>query len=101
MTRREVRPPARFDAIIEAACARDRAYFEQHPSASFYVRQYIPGELWPLHHPQDTWMVVTQLKPGMRLRTPIIGGTAEGAEMWARARLVGMGPALPLLDSTS
>jgi hypothetical protein len=99
--REEISPPARFDAILKAVCAKDRAYFDRYPAAPFYVRQYVPGELWPIHHPQNTWMVVTNLRPGMRMRTPIIGGTAEGAERWARARLAGMGPALPPTGTAS
>ena len=43
----EVTIPRRFERIIDRVNQRDREYFEQHPSASYYRRPYIPGEFWP------------------------------------------------------
>jgi hypothetical protein len=65
-------PPRRFRRIIDAVKARDRAYFEQHPLESSYVRPYIPGETWPvLYHP-DTFVLVTQIMPGFRTKVMFI-----------------------------
>jgi hypothetical protein len=76
-----VNPPRRFDRIIEAVCARDHRFFEEHLDVRFYVREYVPGELWPhLDLPQATVVLVRLLergRPGARMRTPVPGHTLE------------------------
>ena len=78
---RQLRPPRRFDRLIEAVCARDRQYLEQHPDEVAYVRPYVPGEFWPRVLPQDTVMLVARLaasRADARQRIPMPGHTADG-----------------------
>lgn len=66
--RGEIRPPRRFQRIIDRVCERDRQYFERHPDAGSYVRDYVPGETWPYALPQGSRICVTTLGPGVRAR---------------------------------
>jgi hypothetical protein len=69
---RHLTPPRRFRRIIDAVQARDRAYFEQHPFESSYLRPHIPGESWPvLDHP-GTHVLVTQIVPGFRTKALLL-----------------------------
>ncbi|MGD9890118.1 MAG: hypothetical protein AB7R89_11085 [Dehalococcoidia bacterium] len=67
-----IRAPRRFRRIIDAVKARDRAYFEQHPSESQYLRPYIPGETWPVLDHGGTHVLVTRIAPGIRTKTLLI-----------------------------
>ena len=58
-----------------AAIEADRLYFEQHPDASVYVREYRSGELPCEFFAPDGHTIlieVTQLIPGVRYRRPIL-----------------------------
>lgn len=60
--------PRRFRRLIERVGARDREWFEKHPSATHMVRPYAPGEFAPRHSDKSNWVLVTQVAPGWRRR---------------------------------
>ncbi|MBI3967369.1 MAG: hypothetical protein HY329_17180 [Chloroflexi bacterium] len=72
--------PQRYQDIVDAVCARDREYFEQHPLETQRRRFYVPGELGPNWPPPgelppglsvlDLIIVVTWIAPGLRTRQP-------------------------------
>ena len=66
--------PRRFRRIRARVMARDRDWFTCHRGEDHYVRPYVPGELWPDQPPPalDVVMLVTQVSPGVRTRTPVV-----------------------------
>lgn len=59
----------RPQTIAAVVSAQDRAYFEQHPEASRYIRKAVACELGPpaaLY--AGAYIIVTQLRPGVRHR---------------------------------
>ena len=55
--------------IADVVSAQDRAYFEQHPTATRYVRKAVVGELGPpVEIYAGAMVIVTQLRPGARHR---------------------------------
>ena len=69
------RTPAgkRHSAASETATERDRIWFERHPVAESYTRRAIADE-FPPTEPQPakaTLVLVHQIRPGVRMRTPI------------------------------
>lgn len=75
----DLNPPRRYRRIIERVCARDRGYFEKHPEAQSYTRDYVPGEAWPVRLPQGSRVRVTVLGPGLRARWLVPSGPAVAA----------------------
>lgn len=73
MTRAIAAPP-QFQRIIDAVNASDRAYFDQHPTETSYLRPYIPGETWPILDHPGTHMLVTLIAPSIRTRVLLILG---------------------------
>ena len=65
-----VEVPSPLRELIDGAMDRDKAYFEAHPEAECYVREYIPGELWPYvpEWPSEPVVVVRVVGPGVRTR---------------------------------
>jgi len=68
-----------YVTIVEQASAVDRAYFENHPRESRYIRKAIPGELGgPMADYEGGFVVVTQIRPGARHRRLVHpGGRAQ------------------------
>lgn len=60
--------PKKYEAIIDSVMDMDKAYFKEHPEATEYEREIIPGEFFPKHYPPGTKVRVVQLMPGMRQR---------------------------------
>jgi len=56
---------------VEAAMNRDRAYFEAHPNATWYVRAVVPGEFGDLPIYGATHVKVVLLGEGFRARIPL------------------------------
>jgi len=59
------------EAAIDRACESDRLWFKHHPGHSHRVRQRVAGEFGP-HEAEagpGPLVVVTQVRPGLRLRT--------------------------------
>ena len=54
-----------------AAMERDRAYFEAHPNATWYVRAVVPGEFGDLPIYGATHVKVVLLGEGFRARIPL------------------------------
>lgn len=55
--------------IADAVSSQDRAYFEQHPQATTYIRKAVACEMGPpaaLY--RGAYVIVTQLRPGVRHR---------------------------------
>ena len=50
--------------------ARDRVFFEEHPSRTQYKRPYQVPEFWPILYDPDAnlYVEITQLRPGIRTR---------------------------------
>lgn len=66
---------AEHAAIAEAVAEQDRHYFEEHPGEAVYVRPAVAGELGPpREHYDGKLTIVTQLRPGVRLRRLISVG---------------------------
>ena len=71
--------PERFSKIVDAVCEKDRLYFELHPDEPYYIRQFVPGEVYPVMEQFDN-VIVTLLAPGVRARR----FTERAEEMGAR-----------------
>ncbi len=56
---------------VEAAMKHDRAYFEAHPNATWYVRAVVPGEFGDLPIYGATHVKVVLLGEGFRARIPL------------------------------
>ena len=56
---------------IDRACESDRLWFERHPGESVRIRPLMSGEFAPFADPVESLMLVRQLFPGSRLRTPL------------------------------
>jgi hypothetical protein len=57
---------------------RDRLYFERHPNETSYIREYIPGEIYPSEQEtgihifnEPEYILVTNIKTGLRRRDPL------------------------------
>jgi hypothetical protein len=72
---------------VEAASVRDRAYFEAHPGAEWYVRERMDCEFPDKCSPTFTATLVRQFRPGARSRQPI---TEQSARELEAARLAGI-----------
>lgn len=58
----------------DAASDDDRAWFLAHPGATERLRRYRPGELGPLLIPSSCeWVLVRQIRPGLRVRAALDG----------------------------
>jgi len=62
--------------MIDLIMLRDRTYFQKYPECSEYIREYIPGELYPcpsgitmFNEPEYTR--VTKLSEDARIRQPL------------------------------
>lgn len=74
--------------IVAAVNDRDRAWFSTHPEQESYIRDYVRGEFHPgiTEDEDDSDIIgvqVTQVEPGLRLRTPLVSqviysSTGEG-----------------------
>ena len=69
--------PQPYAYLMDAACAMDRKWFEEHPGKRQYVRFLQDGELWPFvatPPPEGCHNVirVTALAPGNRVRELIV-----------------------------
>ena len=54
----------------EDASEQDRRYFAAHPGETIYCREAIRGEFPPGLAAGYAYVLVTQLKPGLRVRQP-------------------------------
>lgn len=52
----------------DAASSLDRRWFEEHPGVEVRIRRRLPGELDPLLSNDNPFVVVRQLRPGVRTR---------------------------------
>jgi hypothetical protein len=87
------RAPPLYEAIIEDACERDANLMRLLHGRPF-ARYYVPGEFWPVvssesgRAPPDA-VLVRQVKPGIRIRTPLnlvtVGGL-PGRIDWSGVR---------------
>lgn len=68
--------PEPYASIIDDVCDKDRAYFEDNPDTSFYIRSYVEGEFFPrLLRPSESYFVrVDHLMPGLRTRALVVNG---------------------------
>jgi hypothetical protein len=64
--------PPNYDRLIAAVNDRDREYFAKHPKKKFYIRPYVPGELYPLMPPYCDQVKVHNIAPGVRSRQPLL-----------------------------
>lgn len=60
--------PEKFQKIIDRVTEADRRYFQRHPEAKIYVRDYVKGEFFPFAYPMGTKVQVSQVIKGARLR---------------------------------
>ena len=54
---------------VEKVSEDDRCWFAANPAANWRLRRLVPGEL--PGHPAARWMLVNQVRPGLRLRAPL------------------------------
>ncbi len=62
--------PPRYGRIVDEVCRQDRLYFEEHPHERVRWRKYVEGEFWPAFPAEDSWVRVTCVGPGLRIREP-------------------------------
>ncbi len=67
-----VTPPAEIAALIDRASEGDRVWFELHPGEDVRLRPIIDGEFWPNHFDRASHVIVQQVRPGFRLRLPVM-----------------------------
>jgi hypothetical protein len=68
----EIMTPEKEGTIIDKVCDSDRLYFEEHPEVSERLRLAVPGEFWPYIYPDDCWVRVIFLAPGVRKRELVL-----------------------------
>jgi hypothetical protein len=71
-TGKPIRPPRHIATVMDLVATADRAYFDEHPEATCYLRPYCPNEFWPKAFPAGSLVRVTYLGPGLRTREPIL-----------------------------
>lgn len=73
---KSVQPPPQYELAIFEACDGDRVYFERHPEVRQRWRAAVCGEFWPVMVVPETFVEVTQVVPGVRVRRPytVVGG---------------------------
>ena len=84
-----VRAPPLFSDIVDYICEQDKKYFEENPGRSLYLRHYAPGEFWPLKFNEHTWVLVKEISPGLRMRTPCTAEEPDNAKIGKKALEVG------------
>ena len=68
-----VTPPADVAASIDRITSDDRRWFLDHPSEETRVRPAAPDEFWPVFDSASVrYVVVAQVRPGFRLRAPVV-----------------------------
>ena len=68
-----VEAPPEIAASIERITGEDRLWFEAHPHEESYTRPAAAGEFWPAFDSACVlYVIVTQVRPGFRLRAPVI-----------------------------
>ena len=72
----EVRSPRQQRLILGLLAEVDRIFFEDHAGTDSNTRMYIPGEVGVEMDAVAT--LVTQLKPGLRIRRFILPAELEG-----------------------
>lgn len=75
-----VEPPPEFAEAIDRASEGDRIWFELHPDAEYRERPPIDGEFWPHQFTRADFVLVHQIRPGFRVRTPMVWLTGPGME---------------------
>src|SRR5437899_11807 len=58
-------------ATTELVTKKDKEWFEQHPGEYYYVRPYVPGEAPRQFTDTSPYVLVRQIRPGLRERRPI------------------------------
>jgi hypothetical protein len=67
---------------IDAVMADDAAWFEEHPGRQLRLRKPVKYEFEPMPDPgPDEYVLVLQLKPGLRLRQTF-HATARSHQQW-------------------
>ena len=61
--------PQNVEKVSEKVSEDDRRWFAANPDASWRLRRLVPGEL--PGQPAGRWMLVNQVRPGLRLRAPL------------------------------
>jgi hypothetical protein len=82
-----VQAPQPFSDIVDQICKADKKYFEENPGRSFYFRRYVPGEFWPLKFIDNTWVLVKEIHPELRMRAPCTMETAIDAKIWEKEKV--------------
>jgi hypothetical protein len=68
-----VEAPPEIAASIERITGEERLWFEAHPHADSYTRPASAGEFWPAFDSACVlYVIVMQVRPGFRLRAPVI-----------------------------
>jgi hypothetical protein len=67
------------DTALERGSESDREWFEGHPGLNYRLRRSLPGEV-PLDPDRHSFMLVKQLKPGIRLRVRFLLDSPPSAE---------------------
>jgi hypothetical protein len=73
--------PPRIADVIDRASEGDRVWFELHPDADVRRRPPIEGEFWPQELTSVTHVLVYQVRPGLRIRFPVLRLTIPESEM--------------------
>ncbi len=68
-----IEPPPEIAESMARISGEDRRWFEEHPDAEFRTRPAAADEFWPAFDSECVlYVIVTQLRPGFRLRAPVV-----------------------------
>lgn len=84
-----VQAPQPFSDTVDHICEQDKKYFEDNPGCSFYLRHYVSGEFWPLKINEYAWVLVKEIYPGLRMRTPCTIEEPDDRKIWEKVGEVG------------
>jgi hypothetical protein len=73
-------PPPEVAEAIDRASESDRTWFELHPEAEYRERPEVDGEFWPKPPFRVAFVLIFQVRPGVRARYAMFRLPLQGTE---------------------